>query len=171
MLPRFVTLPVSLTLNASPLQTHFGYKRQDCEQASGLPNSSNPCNDAACQNATSAQSTGGATCGTSYSLFKRSLFACVLYDSAFCGAADEWFAATKPWDASDPANLSPIGAAQVAAKAFASRYAGTLGTHDTHETKTTTKRSQAPGYGGRTSRTNFPNTADVRSLRPLVILK
>ena len=69
--------------------THFGYKRQDCEQASGLPNSSNPCNDAACQHATSVQSTGGATCGTSYSLFKRSLFACVLYDSAFCGAADE----------------------------------------------------------------------------------
>ena len=74
-------------------------------------------------------------CGTSYSLFKRAMMTCVLYDSAMCGFADEW--GCNPDDsggyceAVEPGTLggflSPVGLIQRGSKRWVERHAGTLG--------------------------------------------
>ena len=112
--------------------TRFGYKRQDCKQAA---KTSNPCKDELCLNGTSSQGDGGVRCGTSYSLFKRAMLSCILYDSASCGFADEQGCDPKATggvcqqvaQGEMGGYLSPIGLIQRGSKQWVAKHAGTLG--------------------------------------------
>ena len=90
---------------------------------------------ACARSGTSSQSDGGTHCGTSYSLFKRAMLSCILYDSAHCGFADEWgcdpFATSGYCQQVDPSikggYLSPIGLIQKGSKEWVAKHAGSLG--------------------------------------------